>query len=179
MPENAIVFDVTSRSNTWTKAFSPFNLGPVKLYDDYWAFNIENAYQFSGCYSDHVDCDGNPTSSYYEWAKKGWLTNKAIKYPLGAWSKPLFYWWKHKKLTKFEAQNQIFAPLYKEAVLKTSAYKRLKDLYETTDKDIILLDFEGYDHRFLNLTYEQVMNNPDIPIGQGFMLAMLLEGYLK
>jgi hypothetical protein len=178
LPDNAIVFNVTSRATVWTKGFSPFNLGPISLYDDYWAYNLENAYQFSGCYAEYMDYDGNPNNSYYDWAKKGWLTNKAIKYPLGVWSKPIYYWWNHKKLSRFEAQNQIFLPLYKKAIEKTSIYKRLKEIYENSKQDIILLDFEGYDHRFLDLNWDQVMNNPDVPIGQGFVLAMMLEGII-
>ena len=179
LPDNAIIFNVTSRADIWTKGFSPFNLGPISLYDNYWSYNLENGYQFCGCYSEYIDDDGYPTKSYYEWAKKGWLTNKAIKYPKGAWNKPEFYWYDYKKLSHFEAQNQIFLPLYKRAVEKTTIYKRLKELYESTEQDIVFLDFEGYDHRFLGLTWDQVMNNPDVPIGQGFVLAMMLEGVLK
>lgn len=179
IPEDGIVFNVTSRSDTWTKGFSPFNLGPITLYDNNWSYNLENAYQFCGCYSEHIGDDDYPNSSYYEWAKKGWQTNKAIKYPFGAWSKPLFYWWDNKKLSHFEAQNQIFIPLYKKAIEKTSIFKRLQEIYENSKQDIYLIDFEGYNHRYLGLTWDQVVNNPDVPVGQGFVLAMMLEGYLK
>jgi hypothetical protein len=178
IPEDAIWFDVTSRSDTWAKAFSPFNLGPVELYDGYVATNIENAFQFSRVYSDHCNVDSLPSKSYWEWAKAGWANPKPIKYPLGPWSKHLYHWWDGKKLGQLEAQNQIFLPLFKTAVLKTPAYARLKELYETTDKDIYLKDFEGYNHRLLDQSWDQVINNIDRPVGQGFALCMLLEGYL-
>lgn len=178
IPEDAFSMDVTSRSSTWGKHFSPFNLGPVDLYDDHWAYNIENAYQFSGLYAEYCTVEQLPAQHYWPWAKAGWQNPKPIKYPLGAWSKPLGYWWKGKLLTRLEAQNQIFLPLFKKAVTKTSAFKRLKEMYESSDKDIYLIDFEGYDHRLLEQSWDQVVNNEDRPVGQAFALCMLLEGYL-
>lgn len=179
LPEDAIIIDVTSRSTNWGKYFSPFNLGPVQLYDEHWAYNIENAFQFSKVYEEYVSYGSEtPSAHYWEWAKKGWENPKPIKYPLGAWNKHLFHWWDGKKITNLEAQNQIFLPLYKSCMMKSSSFQRLKELYESTDKDIYLLDFEGYDHRYLELTWDQVINDPNRPVGQGFALCMLLEGYL-
>lgn len=171
--------DVTSRSQTWGKHFSPFNLGPVKLYDDHWAYNIENAYQFAKVYEPYQSTETEmPASHYWEWAETGWHNPKPIKYPLGVWSKHLYHWWDGKKLNSLEAQNQIFLPMYKTAVEKTSAYARLKELYENTQQDIYLIDFEGYNHRYLELTWDQVINDINRPVGQAFALCMLLEGYL-
>ena len=44
LPEDVLIIDITSRSQTWGKYLSPFNLGPIQLYDGYWAYNLENAY---------------------------------------------------------------------------------------------------------------------------------------
>jgi hypothetical protein len=179
IPENAFSMDVTSRSDTWGKHFSPFNLGPVDLYDGHQAFNIENGYQFSKVYEPyHSTVNELPAEHYWEWAKSGWLNPKPIKYPLGVWSKHLYHWWDGKKLSNLEAQNQIFLPLYKKAVMKTSAFQRLKEMYETSDKDIYLVDFEGYNHRYLEKSWDQVVSDPDRPVGQAFALCMILEGYL-
>jgi hypothetical protein len=178
IPEGVISMDVTSRSSNWGRLFSPFNLGPVKLYDEHWAYNIENGYQFSKVYPDFSTVYDLPAGHYWEWATKGWHTTKPIKYPLGVWSKHLYHWWDGKKLTNLEAQNQIFLPLYKSAVTKTSAFLRLKEMYETSKEDIYLIDFEGYNHRYLEKTWDQVVSDPDRPVGQGFALCMLLEGYL-
>jgi hypothetical protein len=178
IPDDVISMDVTSRSATWSRSFSPFNLGPVDLYDGHWARNIENAFQFSRVYAEYSTVDELPAAHYWEWAKSGWENPKPIKYPLGAWNKHLYHWWDGKKLTNLEAQNQIFLPLYKSAVTKTSAYQRLKEMYETSKQDIFLIDFEGYDHRYLERSWDQVINNPDRPVGQAFALCMLLEGYL-
>lgn len=178
IPDNAIVLDVTSRSGNWGKNFSPFIVGPVSLYDEYWSYNIENAYQYSKVYEEYLDTNGNPSSAYWEWAKKGWLNPKPNKYPVGAWNKHVYHWWDGKKLSNLEAQNQIFLYLYKKAIIKTSAFQRLKELYESTDKDIILLDFEGYNHRYLESSWDQVTNDANRPVGQAFALCMILEGYL-
>lgn len=179
IPEDAICINVTSRSNTWGKHFSPFNLGPVDLYDGYSAFNIENAYQFAKVYEPyHSTVNEMPAAHYWQWAVAGWRNPRPIKYPMGVWNKCLYHWWDGKKLNKLEAQNQIFLPLYKKAILKSSAYQRLKELYETSNKDIYLIDFEGYNHRYLEKSWDQVISDADRPVGQAFILCMLLEGYL-
>lgn len=170
--------DVTSRSSTWGRHFSPFNLGPVELYDGYVAKNIENAFQFSRVYPEYSTVDLMPSNHYWEWAEAGWNNPKPIKYPMGVWNKHLYHWWNGKKINGVEAQNQIFLPLYKKAVVKTAAFEKLKYFHKNSVKDIYLIDFEGYDHRFLEKTWDQVVNDPDRPVGQAFALCMILEGYL-
>lgn len=170
--------DVTSRSSTWGRHFSPFNLGPVDLYDGYVAKNIENAFQFSRVYPEYSTVDLMPANHYWEWAKAGWENPKPIKYPMGVWNKHLYHWWNGKKINGVEAQNTIFLPLYKSAVTKTAAFEKLKYFHKNSAKDIYLIDFEGYNHRFLEKTWDQVVNDPDRPVGQAFALCMILEGYL-
>ncbi|CAB4196896.1 hypothetical protein UFOVP1290_416 [uncultured Caudovirales phage] len=178
IPENTISIDVTSRSNNWGKYFSPFNLGPIDLYGGHWSYNLENGFQFSRVYPEFSTVDGVPSKHYWEWAQNGWHNPKPIKYPLGAWNKHLYHWWDGKKLSNIEAQNNIFLSLYKKNIIKTSSFSRLKELYEKSDKDIYLIDFEGYNHRLLDQNWDQVINNPDRPVGQAFALCMILEGYL-
>lgn len=178
IPENSIVLDVTSRSSNWGRNFSPFVVGPVSLYGDYWSYNIENAFQYSRVHEEHLDSNGLPSPAYWEWAKKGWLNPRPNKYPMGAWNRHVYHWWDGRKLSMLEAQKEIFLNLYKNAITKTSAFQRLKELYESSEKDIILLDFEGYNHRFLELTWDQVINDENRPVGQAFALCMILEGYL-
>lgn len=176
IPDDGIAIDVTSRSSDPVgRLLSPFNVGPVELYDEHWAYNVENAYQFAKIYAQH-DMNGVPSLSYLEWATKGWQTKKPIKYPFGVWNVALYHWWDGKKLDRLGAQNEIFLPLYKQAVVKTEAFQLLKALYETTDKDIYLIDFEGFNHRLFNMSWDEVKNHPNWPIGQGFALCMILEG---
>lgn len=63
-------------------------------------------------------------------------------------------------------------------MVKTDAFNLLKKFYGETKQDIYLLDFEGYNHRLLNMSWDDVKNHPHWPVGQGFALCMLLEGYL-
>ncbi len=177
--DDAIVIDCTSNSQSFAKWLSPFYVGPCELYDGYIAHSVENGYQFSKLYFQHADTNGYPTNAYFEWAIKGWNTKHPIKFPMGAWNKPLHYWWNGRILNRVEAKRLIFAHLYKEAVVKISEYKELQDIYYANkDKNIILLDYEGFDHRFLDLSYDQVLDHPDFSIGQCFILCMLLEGFL-
>lgn len=180
IPENSIVIDVTSYSDSFGRMLSPFNVGPIDLYDGHKAYNIENGYQFTKIYAQYADENGEPTGAYWKWARAGWENKKPIKYPLGAWNECLHHWWKGRKLNRLEAQNEIFLPLYKEAVVKTKEFVELKELYEQTKKDgkdLVILDFEGFDYRFLEMSLEDVFNHQDWPIGQGFVLLGLLEGY--
>jgi hypothetical protein len=67
--------------------------------------------------------------------------------------------------------------LYSEAVKKTSAFEKLKKMHEE-GQDLYLWDFDGYNHKVYNLSYEEVINTPDRKMGHAFVIAMLLEGYL-
>ena len=62
--------DTTSRSKSWSQGLSPFYLGPCQLYNGYVAKNVENAWQYSKVYMEHVDQDSNPTPEYFEWRNK-------------------------------------------------------------------------------------------------------------
>ncbi len=176
---DAIVIDTTSNSRTDGKWFSPFFLGPVACYDGYIATSIENSYQFAKLYSEYMDQNGDPLPSYWEWAQRGWSNPKPIKHPLGAWRTAPYHIWKGKRLSRVEAQNEIFVTAYVELVTKTKAFDRLKALFERTKRDIILLAYEGYDHRYLDLSWDEVFNHPEFAIGQNAVLHAMLEGYLK
>jgi len=56
----------------------------------------------------------------------------------------------------------------------TEAWRKLKLQYET-DGDIILADFDAYDHRALGMDYSQVLHNEKKKMGHAFVLAMMLE----
>lgn len=167
--------NTTSRSRDWSQGLSPFYLGPVELYNGYGALNVENAWQFSKVYPDQVDKDGNPTAEYFKWAINGWKDRFAHRYPRGKGAKPLYSYWKGEKLPYVEARKRIYAPLYARAVEVTPAYEKLKMLYAEKG-ELWLWDFDGYDHRALGMTYEEVLNHPRKKMGHAFVLAMMLEG---
>lgn len=167
--------NTTSRSNDWGKQLSPFFLGPINLYNGHKSINLENAWQFSKVYKEHVDESGNPTKDYYDWAKNGWNSSFAYRYPMGKGAVPLYSLWEYEKLTYLEARKKIYLPLYARAVTTTQAFSILKQKYERGD-DIILWDFDGYDHEKLGMTIDDVINSENRKMGHAFVIYMLLTG---
>lgn len=175
LPKDSILIYTISRTNTWGKAFSPFYLGPCKLYGNFISKNVENAWQYSKVYRCHVDDKGNPNKRYFEWAKSGWESNWAKRYPIRKGAKPLYSLWDGNKLSYVNARKKIYVPLYFKAVKETPAYQRLKDLYETSEKEIYLWDFDGYNNEKLGMSLKDVLNNPNRSMGHAFVLASMLE----
>ena len=176
-PQREDAISTVSHSTTWSRGLSPFVLGPIPCYDGKIAKNMENAWQFSKVYSLHVDANGEPMDSYFQWRDRGWEDDYAHRYPAGRGARPKFSLWEGRKLTYVEARKAIYIPLYARAVVKTDAYTTLKQLYED-ETELWLWDFDGYDHRKLGRTYEQVINDPNRKCGHAFVLAMLLTGLI-
>lgn len=179
-PDDAIVIDTTSRSKNWSVGLSPFLCGPIGLYGNYAAWNVENGWQYSKTYLQHADDKGDPTQEYFKWAEAGWKSKKAVRYPMGRGAKPLYSYWDGKKLGYVEARKQIYIPLYSKAVKRTDAFKRLKDLYlHMNSNDILYLkDFDSHSLDPGTFDYWDLWNNDKIKVGHGYVLAMLLEGIL-
>lgn len=167
----------TSRSINWSRELSPFFLGPCKLYGNYVSRNMENAWQYSKVYKIHTDEDGNPTQDYFDWAKIGWEKARADRYPMKKGVKPEYSFWDGNKLTYIEARKKIYIPLYSNAVKNTNAYKYLSVKYKESG-NLILWDFDAYNHRELGMNWDQVINDPTRKCGHGFVLAMMLEGLI-
>ena len=170
---NMPTYDVTSGGNA--KEFSPFTLGPVPLYGGLVSKNMENAWQYSKLYPEQQGL-GN----YYEWAKAGWLNDRAVRYPMGKGAKPLFSIWDGNALDYIEARKQIYIPLYSWAV-RTYQFRAFMDLrreWQSNDHDFVIKDYDAYDHRGLGYSWEDVINDPERKMGHGFVLAMMIEGRL-
>jgi hypothetical protein len=173
-PKGALTINATSRSSTqWSTGLSPFFLGPVPLYGGQIAQNVENGWQYTKVYKEHIDQNLNPTPQYFEWAREGWANHRAVRYPMGKGARPEYSYWDGLKLGYIEARKKIYIPLYAYAVAKSQAYQKLKEIY--AKQDVYLRDFDGYNHRKLNMSYEEVINNPKRKMGHAFVLAMLLE----
>ena len=177
-PEDAVVINTTSRSNNWSRSLSPFFLGPVDLYAGHKSQNIENAWQYSKVYEYYLEEDGSVGERYFNWAKDGWNSTRANRYPMGKDARPLYSYWDGEKLSYVEARKKIYVPLYAKAVKQTFAFEKLKKMHEE-GQDLYLWDFDGYDHKACSLTFDQVINDPNRKMGHAFVIAMLLEGFLK
>lgn len=177
VPDGSVVVNTTSRSDNWSRALSPFFCGPVELYSGYKSINVENAWQFSKVYEYYLEEEGSIGERYFKWAQDGWNDIKAHRYPMGRDAKPLYSYWDGQTLSYVEARKKIYIPLYSGAVQKTSAFGKLKKMHEE-GSDLYLWDFDGYNHRALGLSFDQVINDPIKKMGHAFVIAMLLEGYL-
>ena len=172
-----LVINTTSRSDTWSRALSPFFVGPVDLYQGHTSINVENAWQFSKVYEYYLEEDGSVGERYFAWAKRGWGDVKAHRYPMGKGVIPLYSYWDGEQLTYVQARRKIYIPLYAEAVQKTSAFQKLKKIHQE-NSDLYLWDFDGYNHKTSGLTFDQVIDDPNRKMGHAFVIAMLLEGVL-
>jgi hypothetical protein len=181
-PEGITVINTTSRSTNWSAGLSPFYLGPVRIpfgniVGGIVVKNVENAWQFSKVYSEHIGPDGEPTEEYYVWAAKGFKDTYAHRYPMGKGKVPKYSLWKGEHLSYIEARKKIYIPLYYNAVVETDAYKKLEKLHKK-EKHLALWDFDGYDHKRMGLTYKDVREHLQRKMGHAFVLAMMLEGKL-
>jgi hypothetical protein len=169
-----IYVNCTSSGTESEKQLSPFYLGPCRLYGSKIAERMENGWQFSKVYPEHVGSDGKPTKEYFRWASKGWLSYRAQRHPMGKAAKARFFWWAGKKLDRVTARKQIYVPLYVEQVVKQPFFKELKALWDEFDKDgvLYLMDFDAYEYGTMTLSED--LNNPAKAMGHGFVLAMLL-----
>jgi hypothetical protein len=171
------IINTTSRSNTWSRGLSPFVLGPVKLYGEYTAKNVENGWQYSKVYMQHTNYKLDPSPAYFKWAKAGWDKQYADRYPMGHGVKPLYSYWDGEKLTYVEARKRIYIPLYSTAARNTDAFKKLKQIYES-EKDIWLWDFDAYNLTPGTFKYQDLIDNENSKLGHAYVLAMMLEGII-
>lgn len=172
--EGVLTLNTTSRSTDFAKGLSPFIVGPV-MANGHKCWNVENAWQYSKVYAEHVDIHNDPTEEYFEWRNKGYNEKWAQRYPMGKGRKALFSFWNGERLSYVEARKKIYIPLYRDAVKTTAAFARLTEEYKKRG-EIVLIDFDAYNHRLLGMNWHDVINNPDKKMGHAFVLAMMLEG---
>lgn len=167
---------------------SPFYLGPVQLYEDMVATNLENAWQFSKVYPEHFNQETKSIlESYFIWAKKGWNDKFAHRYPMGKGKIPLFsYWktfnqqtnsWDEQRWKYIDARMNIYIPLYAKLVYKTNAFKKLKTMLKFQHK-IALWDFDGYDFEKRNMTFKDVIFSEKYKCGHAFVIYGLLTNQI-
>lgn len=178
-PYSGLCVNTTSSVGQF-RELSPFILGPIGTWDPQvpQSLNFENLWQYSKVYPEYDNKqDGRPLPQWYIWRNAGWLNPRAVRYPMGKGAKPLYSYWDWRKLGYIEARKQIYASIYGRCVLQTRAFKRLSDLYgELLEQgsNLILLDYDAYDHRRLGMNLIDVINEPKRKMGHAFVLMMLL-----
>lgn len=169
-----VVINTTSRSTDNGVQFSPFKLGPVRLYGGQSCRIMENAWQFCKVYPAHQDSQGNPSSDYFAWAARGWSRQTPVRYPMGKGVKPAYLYWDGERLDYIEARKRVYLPLYRDAVKATPAFAKLLKIHAQGRREIVLWDFDGYDHRAQGMSLWDVINNPKRSLGHAFVLLMML-----
>jgi hypothetical protein len=172
VPDGYHSVNCTSRSEEyWSKQLSPFIIGPVSV-DGELATNVENGWQYSKVYAEHLDENNEIKPEYFEWRQKGFQTRQGIRYPMGKGVKPLFSYVGGNRYDYFEAKRNIYIPLYSNAALETKAFENLV-LYVEQMKKVCILDFDAYDHT--GMSKEEIILNPKIKFGHGFCLLWMLQ----
>ncbi len=168
-----VVVNVCSNGHGWERDLSPFILGPCPLYAGHVSATMENGWQYTKVYRQHLDEEGHPSPAYWEWAQEGWDNPRAVRYPMGRGARPEYSLWDGEKLDYISARKRIYGPVYRDAVQQTGGFAQLVGLYNNHDV-IALRDFDGYDHVARAQSLTQVLNNPVKKMGHAFVLAMLL-----
>lgn len=171
------VFDIDTTSGSGEfRELSPFVLrvpnpitGEPVIFENFW--------QFSKVYSCHL-WNGEPNEEWWNWRRYGWANQRAIRYPMGKGAKPEYSFWNGEKLRYIEARKKIYAPIYAKFVELTSSFRLLKILSDR-GHDIILRDYDAYDHAGLDMTLRDVINNPHRKMGHAFVLVMMLTNKLQ
>lgn len=170
-----IEIDTTSNSGEY-RDLSPFVLNAT----EYGSKNFENLWQYSKVYNHQVDTNGNPTNEWFWWRREGFSDSKAHRYPMGKGAIPLYSIFPQsydnrmtEHLGYIKARKQIYVSLYAKLVRQTESYKLL-EFFFNSGKDIILRDYDAYDHIKLNMTLTDVLNNPNKKMGHSFVLIMML-----
>lgn len=174
-PNAAIVDTCKNDIDNWQSDLSPFIIGPCPLYGGYTAQLMENGWQYSKVYREHLNDRGDPTEEYFKWAKEGWESHIPKRFPMGRGRKPQFSIWDGQKYYYIKARKKIYVPLYVRAVQSRLGWELLKEMYQTHEY-LVLRDYDGYDYISRNMTLTDVLNNPKMKMGHAFVLAMLLQG---
>jgi hypothetical protein len=165
------VHDVTTHGGPY-RPLSPMLLGPVPLYAGLWSRTMENAWQYAKVYRQHA-CGG-----YWPWALAGWGSQRAERYPMGRGARPLHALWAGDELGYTAARRRIYIPLYAQAVRMYQLPLFLELQQAARAGDIVLADFDAYDHRALGYSWDDVMNDESRRMGHGMVLAAMIEGAL-
>lgn len=162
--------NVTSRGKDKFKNLSPFVTRPF-IYENITVQNIENFWQFSKVYKEHIK-NNEITSEYYTWRNNGWSDKFAHRYPMGKGKVPEFSLYKENRLDYIEARKQIYFPYYSNSVINSLEFIELKQLY-LDGINLAIRDFDCF--KLKDKSIEEVINDPSKKVGHGFVIYKMLK----
>lgn len=177
IPDNCIVINTTTRSENWSRELSPMLVGTI-FSNNGISRNMENFWQYAKVYSNHVDSNQNPNEEYFKWKEIGYNKKWADRYPAGKGAIPLYTWYCGRKLNYIEARKNIYLPYYEKNVKKTEAFSKLETIWNDClkqNKNLVLNDFDAYNHRDLGYSWDNILNDSTRKMGHAFILAKMLS----
>lgn len=172
-----VIVNTTTKSKTWSKYLSPMYIGIIYS-DNGISKNMENFWQYAKVYKHQVDENKNPLPEYFDWKNKGYNKEWADRYPAGKGAIPLYTWYCNEKLGYIEARKRLYMTYYAEAVIKSDAFIQLKAIWIDclkNNKDLILQDFDAYNHRELKYSWNDILTDEKRKMGHAFVLAKVLS----
>lgn len=180
-----------------------YEVTPYYLKDDE-GHIFENVYQYAKCYKKiyaqdqsygnkviwshpeevHMDANNNVLPAYWYWRHKGINNPYAVRYPNGFhgrreclcafWQNPAGEW---EQLDYLQGRKKIYCSLYRQQVVKTSAYQELKRLHDAdVNLQLIDVDVPSGNTIVTQATYDKYLNDTSQAFGHSFVLSALLLG---
>jgi len=169
-----IDIDVTSHSESLLfKQLSPFVLGYVQVDSGLWSLNLENAWQYSKVFAEHLDEQGEPSDEWFAFRDEGFARKNAVHFPMGRGAKHKYAYYNGEKLGAFDARVKMFIPWYLELAKETEAWSWLEAEYRA-GKRILLRDFGAIDNIEHRKTFDQCLADPHTKLCHGYILASAL-----
>lgn len=125
--------------------------------------------------------NGELTSQFWTWRKKGWNNPYAVRYPNGYHGrhKCLYALWFESgrwiKLAYIPARKKIYCKVYANLVQGTEAYTMLKKLHDE-GQALQICEMDVRPGLITEEVLRKELNNPDQPFGHGYVLATCLLG---
>lgn len=173
-PQGSNVLNVTSRSKTWTKRFSPMVRDelPLQLYG-YESWTVENLWQYSRKYLGQDD-----PQAWNEWRLAGYSSERGVRYPMGKGSVPEFSFITKSlgRMGLVPARRAIYIPAYIQK-LQRFCWRETEMLIEEIRKgDIWIWDFDVTNKHAGS--WDDIVNDESRSMGHGFVLVHWIEDLL-
>ena len=172
LPDGYREINCTSQGTDKYRQLSPFMRSDIYCYDNLFAKNVENAWQFSKVYPEQ-DNSGVPSKEWFKWRDNGFNDTFAHRYPMGKGKIPLYSYWDNKKYDYITARKNIYFPLFEKSIETHEVFLELLEDYKNGDM-LAIRDFDVYRFDLMKMTFEKVVNNPKKKCGHGFVLYNML-----
>lgn len=169
-PPGAFVVNTTSVSKDFGVAFSPMLNQPIEI-NGISAKNVENLWQFTKCYKEHVE---NP-KGWILWRDNGLRKERGVRYPMGKDARPEFSYLTKElgRLDYISARRNIYIPAYIQKLEKycQPQVNSLIDILTITD--VYLWDFDVRD--IGDKTFLEILHDQYEKMGHAFVLAKYIS----